>query len=59
MLKRPPVVSKTPEAARYLLCSEALIREYIRTKKLHAVKVGRSYRIPREAIEALLAGKAA
>jgi len=50
----PPVLSKTPDAARFLRCSEPTVRELIRTKRLHAIKVGRGYRIPREALVAFL-----
>jgi len=57
VLERPPILSKTPEAARFLRCSEPLVREYIREGRIRAVKVGRGYRIPRESIEAFLAGK--
>jgi excisionase family DNA binding protein len=53
----PRPLSKTAEAARFLRCSEPCIREMIRTGRLQAVKVGRSYRISREAIEAFVSGK--
>jgi excisionase family DNA binding protein len=53
---RPPALAKTREAASFLRCSEPCIREMIRTGKLHAVLVGRGYRIPRESIEGFLVG---
>ncbi len=54
----PPLVCNTAEAALFLRCSEPLVREYIREGRIRAVKIGRSYRITRDALEALLAGAA-
>ncbi len=54
--ERPPIIAKTVETARYLRCSEPMVRELIRTGRLHAIKVGRSIRVPRESIEAFVAG---
>jgi excisionase family DNA binding protein len=51
-----PLLSKTPDAARFLRCSEPTVRELIRSKRLAAVKVGRGYRISREALLAFVGG---
>ncbi len=51
-----PPLAKTAEVALYLRASEALVRELVREHKLHALKVGRSLRIPREAVLAFVAG---
>lgn len=53
---RPPVLGSTAEVARFLRCSDPCVRELIRAKKLHAVVVGRSIRIPRSSVERFLAG---
>jgi len=51
-----PLVAKVAEVAVYLRSSEPTVRELIRTNRLHAIRCGRSIRVPRDAVEAFLAG---
>jgi excisionase family DNA binding protein len=50
------VLLKPEEAARVLNVSRATVYELLRTHKLRSVKIGRSRRIPTEAIENYVAG---
>ena len=45
------------EVAKLLRVSRKTVEKLIYAKKLHAVKVGRVWRIPRAAVEAFLEGK--
>ncbi|GAA5337528.1 helix-turn-helix domain-containing protein [Thermus antranikianii] len=45
------------EVAKLLRVSRKTVEKLIYAKKLHAVKVGRVWRIPRAAVEAFLGGK--
>lgn len=45
------------EVAEFTQLHEVTIRRYIRDGKLEAVRIGRNIRVPRAAVEALLAGK--
>ena len=44
------------EAAAFMRCGINAVYDAIREKRLHAVKVGKSWRITREAIQRFLAG---
>lgn len=52
-----PPLAKTKEIAQHFRCSESYVREMIRDGRLHALVVGRSLRIPRESVEAFVAGR--
>lgn len=52
----PPILEQhytVPEVAAALKVDERTIRVWIENKKIKAVKVGRFYRIPQSAIEAM------
>jgi excisionase family DNA binding protein len=53
---RLPPLAKVAEVAIFLRTSEPTVRELIRTNRLHAVRCGRSIRVPRNGVEAFLAG---
>jgi len=55
-IEEVPFLAKTSEVADFLRCSQPQVRELIREKKLHAILVGRSLRIPRESVSAFIAG---
>jgi excisionase family DNA binding protein len=48
----------TSQGSAVLGVSEALLREMIRQHRIHALKCGRIYRIPKRSIEKLLEGGA-
>ena len=45
------------ECASFMRCGVNAVYDAIREKRLHAVKVGKSWRITREAIQRFLAGE--
>jgi excisionase family DNA binding protein len=49
-----PELLRVPEAARYLSCSEGLVRELIRRQELPSVRLGRLLRIHRDSLATLV-----
>lgn len=52
--RRSPEIMTPDQAARYLQVDRETVYRYIRSGKLNASRLGRSYRIPRQNIELLL-----
>ena len=52
--RRPPEIMTPDQAADYLQVDRETVYRYIRSGKLDASRLGRSYRIPRRSIELLL-----
>src|SRR5215212_894207 len=52
--ERPPEILTPDQAAAYLQVDRETVYRYIRSGKLDASRLGRSYRIPRSSIELLL-----
>jgi excisionase family DNA binding protein len=53
--RRSPEIMTPDQAADYLQVDRETVYRYIRSGKLNASRLGRSYRIPRQSIELLLA----
>ena len=52
--RRTPEIMTPDQAADYLQVDRETVYRYIRSGKLNASRLGRSYRIPRQSIELLL-----
>jgi excisionase family DNA binding protein len=52
----PPALLTVPEAMAALRLSRATVYDLIRSKELGSVKVGRSRRIPAQAVQTFVAG---
>ena len=51
-----PAVVTANQAAEYLQCHQKIVREMCRNGKIHAIKVGRDWRIPIKVLEDFING---
>ncbi len=52
-----PAVFTVKQAAEYLSCNPKTVRDFCRQGKIHAIKLGSKWRIPKETLKDFINGK--